>query len=219
MNKGKEQKLVSLTEQCLVEYWNKNCEFVLGYCAKDVAWTGAEQTQYMQGVEAVRADFLLHEAVIQPCMITNGEFMAAQSSGNTCTVVGRYLVETTKEAEYYICAEQRCTFVWEYSGKGPVIRHIHVSNPIGEMKIAEGKHFVNEMGKMARKYMEERIEDILGKRFMVEDLNGISHVLQSMDILYAEASLRYCIINLRGGRRSMPRYPLRILKRWQMNIL
>ena len=41
---------------------------------------------------------------------------------------------------------------------------MHVSNPIGEMKIVEGSRFVNEMGRMAKKYMDEKIHTINRKK-------------------------------------------------------
>ena len=200
MTREKEQALIALTEQCLTEYWQKNAAFVLQYCAPDVTWIGAEQKQYMQGVEAVTEDFRQVEAVLQPCALANGEFWAVQNSGSACTVVGRYLVQTTPEAEYFLCAEQRCTFVWEVSPAGPLLRHMHVSNPIGEMKVAQGSRFVNEVGRMARRYVEEHLADLEGSRVTVEDLNGVLHVLQARDVLYVAADLRYSAITCREGK-------------------
>ena len=57
MNKKKEQKLVCLTEQCLKRYWEKDCEVMLSYCTDDILWTGAEQKEYIMGIEAVRKNF------------------------------------------------------------------------------------------------------------------------------------------------------------------
>lgn len=164
MNKKKEQELVCLTEQCLKRYWEKDCEVMLSYCTDDILWTGAEQKEYIMGIEAVRKNFTELMNVIQPCIISNGEFIVVQNTGNACTVSGRYLVETLPEADYFLQAEQRCTFVWERINDEPRIRHMHVSNPIGEMKIVEGSRFVNEMGRMAKKYMDEKIHAINRKK-------------------------------------------------------
>lgn len=57
MNKKKEQELVCLTEQCLKRYWEKDCEVMLSYCTDDILWTGAEQKEYIMGIEAVRKNF------------------------------------------------------------------------------------------------------------------------------------------------------------------
>ena len=129
---------------------------MLSYCTDDILWTGAEQKEYIMGIEEVRKNFTELMNVIQPCIISNGEFIVVQNTGNACTVSGRYLVETLPEADYFLQAEQRCTFVWERINDEPRIRHMHVSNPIGEMKIVEGSRFVNEMGRMAKKYMDEK---------------------------------------------------------------
>ena len=52
---------------------------------------------------------------------------------------------------------------------------MHVSNPIGEMKIVEGSRFVNEMGRMAKKYMDEKIHTINRKKIVVEGINAVSY--------------------------------------------
>ena len=89
MNKKKEQELVCLTEQCLKRYWEKDCEVMLSYCTDDILWTGAEQKEYIMGIEAVRKNFTELMNVIQPCIISNGEFIVVQNTGNACTVSGR----------------------------------------------------------------------------------------------------------------------------------
>lgn len=160
MNRKMEQELIRLTQYTLEQYWQKNCEVVLSYCADRVMWIGAEQREYMVGIEAVREDFYSLMEVLQPCILVNSEFVIIQNTGNACTIGGRYLVETGEDAEYFIQGEQRCTFTWELIDGEPKIRHIHVSNPIGEMKIVEGQRFINEIGQMARKYMEEKIADL-----------------------------------------------------------
>lgn len=199
MNKKKEQELVCLTEQCLKRYWEKDCEVMLSYCTDDILWTGAEQKEYIMGIEAVRKNFTELMSVIQPCIISNGEFIVVQNTGNACTVSGRYLVETLPEAGYFLQAEQRCTFVWERINDEPRIRHMHVSNPIGEMKIVEGSRFVNEMGRMAKKYMDEKIHAINRKKIVVEGINGKVFFINESQILYVEAKLRNCDIFMQNG--------------------
>lgn len=199
MNKKKAQELVYLTEKCLKKYWKKDCEVILSYCVDDVLWTGAEQREYIMGIKAVRKNFEELVRTIQPCIFSNGEFIIVQNVGNACTVSGRYLVQTAPEAEYFIQAQQRCTFVWELMNGEPRIRHMHVSNPIGEMKIVEGSRFVNEMGHMAKQYMDERIHDINQKQIVVEGLNKKIFFIRIPQILYVEAKLRNCDIFMQNG--------------------
>ena len=112
MNKKTEQELVSLTKTCLKKYWEKDCSFILDRCADNVLWIGAEQPEYLPGIEAVTQNFYNLMEVIQPCIIANGEFNVVQNQGASCTICGRYLVQTSPEADYFLQAEQRCTFVW-----------------------------------------------------------------------------------------------------------
>ncbi|WP_455903515.1 LytR/AlgR family response regulator transcription factor [Clostridium sp.] len=199
MNRKMEQELIGRTQYALEQYWQKNCEVVLSYCADRVMWIGAEQREYMVGIEAVREDFYSLMEVLQPCILVNSEFVIIQNTGNACTIGGRYLVETGEDAEYFIQGEQRCTFTWELIDGEPKIRHIHVSNPIGEMKIVEGQRFINEIGQMARKYMEEKIADLRSRPVAIEGVDGGTRFISTSDILYAEARARYCDLTLKTG--------------------
>ena len=110
MNHKTEAKLIHLTQHLLEEYWKKKCEELLFYCAEQVLWIGAEQCEYIIGFEKVRANFEELMKVLQPCWLVNSEFDVVQNSGKACTIAGRYLVQTSEEAEYFLQAEQRCTF-------------------------------------------------------------------------------------------------------------
>lgn len=171
----------------------------MSYCADRVMWIGAEQREYMVGIEAVREDFYSLMEVLQPCILVNSEFVIIQNTGNACTIGGRYLVETGEDAEYFIQGEQRCTFTWELINGEPKIRHMHVSNPIGEMKMVEGQRFINEMGEMACKYMEEKIADLRSRPVAIEGVDGGPRFISTSDILYAEARARYCDLTLKTG--------------------
>ena len=201
MNKKTEQELVSLTKTCLKKYWEKDCSFILDRCADNVLWIGAEQPEYLPGIEAVTQNFYSLMEAIQPCIIANGEFNVVQNQGASCTICGRYLVQTSPEADYFLQAEQRCTFVWELISDTPKIRHMHVSNPMGELKIADGSRFVNEIGQMAKKYLEEKIQDLTGSQIVVPRRDGGTIFLLLRDILYAEARLRYCEVSLENGEQ------------------
>ena len=199
MNHKTEAKLIHLTQHLLEEYWKKKCEELLFYCAEQVLWIGAEQCEYIIGFEKVRENFEELMKVLQPCWLVNREFDVVQNSGKACTIAGRYLVQTSEEAEYFLQAEQRCTFTWELIDGEPKIRHMHVSNPIGEMKIAEGQRFLNEMGRMARKYMEDKILDLSSPPISIEGVDGGTHFIQTANIMYAEARARYCDLIMKTG--------------------
>ena len=153
--RNQEAELVRLTQQCWQHYWQLDMDFMLSYCDEKVTWIGAEQNEFIRGIENVKhnfSDLLLH---LRTCHLLNQEFYAQQCGKNTCTVIGRYLVTTDETNDYFLQAQQRCTFVWEVKNKAYKIIHIHVSNPMGESKVAQGERFVNTIGYMANRYLEE----------------------------------------------------------------
>ena len=133
-----EREAIDLTQRCLQEFWQQDASFVISCLAEDVVWIGAQKDEFLVGREAAEND--LREAIKQvpPCVILNGEFYALGSGSRFCTVTARYLTSTAPSAEYFLQGQQRCTFVWEKTKEGMKIRHIHVSNPMGELQLAEG---------------------------------------------------------------------------------
>ena len=131
-----EREAIDLTQRCLQEFWQQDASFVISCLAEDVVWIGAQKDEFLVGREAAEND--LREAIKQvpPCVILNGEFYALGSGSRFCTVTARYLTSTAPSAEYFLQGQQRCTFVWEKTKEGMKIRHIHVSNPMGELQLA-----------------------------------------------------------------------------------
>ena len=144
------EQLVRLTQACLTRYWQLDCEYVLQYLDRDVIWIGSAAHQFVEGREATAADLRRSMEEIQPCHLLHQAFLVAQNTGNACTIVGRYLTTTDDEVGYCLQAQQRCTVTWELGEAGPKIKCLHVSNPMGELKLAEGETFVNVLGQTTR---------------------------------------------------------------------
>ena len=49
MNKKDDPEVMRLTEECLSRYWQLDIDFILSYCHEDVMWTGALQSEFMEG--------------------------------------------------------------------------------------------------------------------------------------------------------------------------
>ncbi len=201
MKKELVQEAVTLTQECLTRYWQLDCEYVLGYCDRDVVWVGSLGNQFIEGWEATAADLRAAMAEIKPCHLLRQEFTVVQNVGSACTVVGRYLTTTDDEVGYFLQAQQRCTFTWELGKDGWRIKHIHVSNPMGELKISKGESFVNALGEMSKKYIRHRLSSQLSEeRLVIADSLGTTHFIMPSEILYAMASGRSCILYpLSGG--------------------
>lgn len=182
------QDIVNLTEECLRRYWQLDYNYVLDFCKEDVVWVGSTQEQFIQGYDLVKQDFEHSMLELKPCHIKNLEFFVAQNQVNCCTIVGRYLTTTDESVEYFLQVQQRCTFSWELVEGQPKIAHIHVSNPMGELKLAENECFVNKMGKMAQNYFNHYLESVLKEnKIVVEDIKNVTHILLLSDIIYVSA--------------------------------
>ena len=152
------EQLVRLTQACLTRYWQLDCEYVPQYLDRDVIWIGSAAHQFVEGREAAAADLRRSMEEIQSCHLPHQAFLVAQNAGNACTIVGRYLTTTDDEVGYCLQAQQRCTVTWELGEAGPKIKCLHVSNPMGELKLAEGETFVNVLGQTTRKYIQDRLQ-------------------------------------------------------------
>lgn len=185
MNKKQESEVIRLTQECLNRYWKLDMEYALEMMDDDVTWVGAEQQEFLHGIDAVRANFDELLLSLRSCHLLNQEFIVTQNCGKTCAVTGRYLVTTDDENEYFLQAQQRCTFIWELKKDKYKIKHIHVSNPMGELKIKKGERFVNTMGKMAKQYLENKINSVIDKsQITVNDINGATRFVYLTEIMY-----------------------------------
>lgn len=197
-------KALELTKECWSRYWQLDLDFMLDHCADDITWVGAVQSEFMQGKDNVREDFEQLKKELKPCHLVGQEYFVMNNSGSTCTVIGRYLVTTDDSVEYFLQAQQRCTFVWENNGGSLEIKHIHVSNPIGEMKLGENEIFVNELGKMAGEYMKHHIDTLNDtSRIVGTSPDGHSHFLKRSEIICASALNKYCEIHTFSGDISL----------------
>ena len=200
MRKELIQQAICLTQECLARYLQLDCEYVLQYCDEDVVWVGSLSSQFIEGWEGTAADLRAAMEEIKPCHLQRQEFMAVQNAGSACTVVGRYLTTTDDEVGYFLQAQQRCTFTWELVRGDWKIKHIHVSNPMGELKVTEGELFVNALGEQAKRYMQYRLSAMRSEeRLVVNDQMGITHFLMPSEIVYAMATGRNCVIHTLSG--------------------
>lgn len=194
------QQAVELTGECLERYWQRDYEFALEHCANDVTWIGALQSQFMQGIDKVREDFEAVNKELKPCHLMSQEFLVSNNAANVCTVNGRYLVTTDECVEYFLQAMQRCSFVWENVGGDLKIKVIHISNPLGEMKVAGKEKFVNTMGKMAGIYLKRHVKSLNDTtRIIGKSADGVIHVLNRSEVLYACALDKCCAIHTING--------------------
>lgn len=193
--------MLNLTYECLNRYWQKDYMFVISRCAEQIIYCGARQDEFMLTRSEVEENFRINANEIRPCHLINAEFFA-QSNASLCVITGNYRVVTDETADFFLQAQQRCTFVWEKTTEGPKIRHMHVSNPIGELKIAKEEAFPNTMGKMAHRYMMNEIQRRTDSgRVSAYVENGSLIFFEISKILFISALGKECVIQTTTGEK------------------
>lgn len=200
MNKQMLQKVLRLSQECLSRFWQLDPEFAIRHFDKNIVWIGSAKSQYTDTYEETVKDFREIMKELKPCHLSHQEFMVAQNVGNACTIVGRYVTTTDNSVGYFLQAQQRCTFVWEVEQGEPKIKHCHISNPMGELKLAEGEKFVNALGEMTKKYWAYRLRTLQNKhQILINDNKDTTHFFLPSEILYVNAVGRNCIIYTTEG--------------------
>lgn len=200
MRVEKIKELVELSQECLTRFWQLDAEFVIKYFDKNILWIGSAQSQFTEGYAETVMDFRNIMRELKPCHLLQQEFFVVQNMGNACTIAGRYLTTTDKGVDYFLQVQQRCTFVWELVGGEPKLKHCHISNPMGELKLAEGEKFTNALGEMSKIYWAKQMESINDRRrIVVTDTQGVVHFLHPYEVVYVNADKRKCIIHTTTG--------------------
>lgn len=206
MTKKQLNRALKLTQECLERYWQLDAEYVLSFCDEDVIWIGSVQRQFMEGFEKSAADLRGSIAELRPCHLLQQEFFVAQNFGNACTIVGKYLTTTDDEVEYFLQVQQRCTFTWELSDGELRIKHMHVSNPMGELSLAPDEIFPDSAGKMAKKYLLNYLNALSdNRRLVVTDREERTHFLALSEVVYAAADGRNSLIYTMSGEEICAR--------------
>lgn len=183
-----EKEAVYLTNEALNKYWHLDYHFVIEQCAEDAIWLGARQDEFIVGRDKIEADFEKTTIELQPCHLINAQYHAIAADSKNCTVTGRYIVTTENYADFFLQTQQRCTFVWQKTNEGLKIKHIHISNPIGEMKLEKDEKFPNTIGKMAHRYLEDHINHVNNDITLTAYGDGGSlYLIKPMDVLHISA--------------------------------
>lgn len=201
MNQQSLQEMIRLSQECLAHFWQLDAEFVIRYFDKNILWIGSVQSQYMEGREAAAKDFRDIMGELNPCHLLQQEFTVTANSGDVCVIAGRYLTTTDDEVGYFLQVQQRCTFVWETGKEGPKLKHCHISNPMGELAVAEGEKFPNAIGQMSKKYWDFRLAAIQDrKRIVATDKSDVVHFLSPHEVVYTKANRKNCVIYTTTGQ-------------------
>lgn len=220
MKKEEQHKILALTQQGLVHYWQGGYEEILSYFADEGTWIGAQGEQFCRGKEAIGRLLRQVAAEMVPCTLLHQEYRIVHSDRASCTVMGRYLATTCGQDGTFLQAWQRVTLVWSVQGGERKIQHCHVSNPIGELKVAKGESFVNTIGKMTWQFLRLQVKAARSRhRLVLTDGKEGVHFISPYEIEYAAADGRSIHVTLLEGESLTVRGKLSDLQERSEGVL
>lgn len=200
MNKPQTDAAIRLTQEILERYWQHDYHYAVENMAEDVVWIGCTRTQFMRGIEQVEADLAQVDQELKSCHMRNQEYMLVHNNGKTCSVAGRYLVTTDPDTDIFLQVQQRCMVIWELDEERLVIKGLYVSNPMGELALAEDETFPNHLGRRAYQYLTDSImKEKDNHKFMVTDTKRVAHFIYENEMESLEAEKHTCYIHLQNA--------------------
>lgn len=124
------------------------------------------------------------------CHMENEEFLITENEGNTCTVIGRYLVVSDDEAPGMVASEQRCVAVWKQTDEGLRLLHLSTTSPIAEVAVNDDEHFVRSIGTTMKKIFFRRL-NAENRKYLFTMRDGDIVTLREYSILYFEAQKKH----------------------------
>ena len=138
-------------------YINRDIDEVLKYLCENVTWIGPGEQEFLTSFNEIKNYFYAGQDEIPSCDINNDIFETVSEDENRCMVLGRYTVRTKENAQMILEVNQRCTFeIIEDRGK-LLIKHMHISNPYGEMQLDE--YFPTKIGTQSYDYLQRLLKE------------------------------------------------------------
>lgn len=185
---------VRLSKEFVHHLYGHGFDWCVNRVTQDFIWLGTAKDYQTIG----RNDFstFLEEVAsdIPLAGVSNEEYNVVACTERVCTVAGRYLVLTPPDAEMIYAHWNRCTFIWQRSGRRILLSHLHLSAPVDYAEQGEG--YAVSAGTEAYKYMRSLIK--LGssrKSVSLYDVDGTVHWVHPSQIVYLEASRKRTIVH------------------------
>lgn len=190
MKKELTKKAMDLTSELLRDFHRMNPNTVFDLCDENVTWIGAQKEQFIIGKKAFRKELDQVVADMFMCHMENEEFLITENEGNTCTVIGRYLVVSDDEAPGMVASEQRCVAVWKQTDEGLRLLHLSTTSPITEVAVNDDEHFVRSIGTTMKKIFFRRL-NAENRKYLFTMRDGDIVTLREYSILYFEAQKKH----------------------------
>ncbi len=203
MNKRQTEEALRRTQEILQKFYQKDLGPVFSYCSIDVTWIGSRRDQFEIGMRAFRDSVERYSRQITAAHMTNQEFLIAQNSGKTCTVIGRYQMLSDENEEEIAIGSRRCVMVWELINNLLKVKHLCISSPLDEWESCDRENRDAMLGAAAKEYAERRAGRMSSDvRIVFTDKDGVVHFLHPNEVLYFMADRKHTIVHTLDGDLS-----------------
>lgn len=196
MKKEDIKECIRLTEDVMIRHFQGDSEFAISLMHKNCIWIGSCASEFYQGKEEIVKVLRAFAGTLPTITLTSQEYMCASHDTHECVITGRHIGQTTRYSGEIYRDMQRITFVWKKTREGLQIMHIHVSNPMNNLK--DDEIFPHQIGTYTKEYFNLLVSNDIKKtgKITVKDQLNRHHVIKIGDISYIEAFDMKCIIHL-----------------------
>lgn len=152
------KKAPELVKHILMSFYvNRDIDEVLRYLSKDITWIGPGEQEFLTSFNEIKDYFYAGQNEIPSCDMNNETFEVVSEDKYRCMVVGKYTIRTKENDQMVLEVCQRCTFeIIENNGQ-LLVKHMHISNPYGEMQVDE--FFPNKIGAQSYDYLQRLLKE------------------------------------------------------------
>ncbi|MFL8712936.1 diguanylate cyclase [Clostridioides sp. GD02377] len=138
-------------------YVNRDIDEILKHLSKDITWIGPGEQEFLTSFNEIKDYFYAGQNEVPSCDISNDIFEIVSEDKNRCMVLGKYTVSTKENAQMVLEVNQRCTFEIIEDRERLLVKHMHISNPYGEMQIDE--YFPTKIGTQSYDYLQRLLKE------------------------------------------------------------
>lgn len=152
------KKAPKLAKHVIINFYvNRDIDEILKHFSKDVTWIGPGEQEFLTSFNEIKDYFYAGQNEVPSCDISNDTFEIVSEDKNRCMVLGRYTVRTKENVQMVLEVHQRCTFEIVEDKEKLLVKHMHISNPYGEMQIDE--YFPTKIGTQSYDYLQRLLKE------------------------------------------------------------
>lgn len=208
---------IELTDRILSDHYRANSDLLMEHIDENCLWIGSCDSEYYRGKETIMEVLNKWRGNLPLITLISKEFTCVTHDRHSCTISGRYIGVTDEDSGEIFSDRQRVTFSWKEKAGSLRLMHIHLSNPLKNLR--DDEVFPHEIGMYTKEYMHLLIRkemDAMGA-VIVKDINNITYKISVGKIIYFEAFNMKTLIHTMEGD-ILAKMPLSELKEQLVQI-